>query len=170
MLAIRSIGIRSTARVVPRLLVARPFTTVKSDATENAEDAILKAQRLNRPTSPHLEIYKFELPMIMSSFHRITGVVLAGTFYGITCTYALSSLLGVADYSAALASTFAALPFVAKLAAKGILAFPFAFHAFNGIRHLIWDAGKELTIKGVYRTGYVVTGLSLVVGAYLTFI
>lgn len=34
------------------------------------------------------------------------------------------------------------LPESVKLAAKGILALPFAFHSFNGLRHLAWDSGR----------------------------
>jgi succinate dehydrogenase/fumarate reductase cytochrome b subunit len=29
-----------------------------------------------------------------------------------------------------------------KYAGKAILALPFTFHSFNGLRHLAWDAGK----------------------------
>lgn len=39
-------------------------------------------------------------------------------------------------------------------ALKFLLAFPLTFHATNGIRHLVWDAGKCLTMKYVYNTGY----------------
>lgn len=34
------------------------------------------------------------------------------------------------------------LPDVAKYAGKAILAAPFAFHSFNGLRHLGWDLLK----------------------------
>jgi len=38
--------------------------------------------------------------------------------------------------------------------AKFILAFPFFFHSFNGVRHLAWDLGKGFEIKTLYQTGY----------------
>jgi succinate dehydrogenase (ubiquinone) cytochrome b560 subunit len=61
----------------------------------------------------------------------------------------------------------------AKYSAKVILATPFAFHTFNGIRHLSWDIGKctsddvsiqvlitdfpqVLTLKSSYQAGYAV--------------
>lgn len=50
------------------------------------------------------------------------------------------------------------------------LAFPFAYHFNNGVRHLLWDTGKFLTIKEVYTTGYVMVALSAVLGAYLAFL
>jgi hypothetical protein len=34
-----------------------------------------------RPISPHLTIYSFPLPAITSITHRITGVMLSGTFF-----------------------------------------------------------------------------------------
>lgn len=34
------------------------------------------------------------------------------------------------------------LPEYVKYAGKVILAGPFAFHSFNGLRHLAWDSGK----------------------------
>lgn len=38
------------------------------------------------------------------------------------------------------------LPEPVKFAAKGILALPFTFHSFNGLRHLAWDSGKCTSI------------------------
>jgi succinate dehydrogenase (ubiquinone) cytochrome b560 subunit len=55
------------------------------------------------------------------------------------------------------------------LALKGTLAFPFAFHSFNGCRHLLWDTARELSVKGVYRTGYAVLASSAVAAVYMTF-
>jgi len=65
------------------------------------------------------------------------------------------------------------LPDAVKYSAKVILAAPFAFHTFNGIRHLGWDVGKcmsrtfqisyatadfapVLTLRSSYRAGYAV--------------
>lgn len=65
------------------------------------------------------------------------------------------------------------LPEAVKYSAKVVLAAPFAFHTFNGIRHLGWDIGKcmshafqifyatadfapVLTLKGSYQAGYAV--------------
>ncbi|ODV69342.1 cytochrome b560 subunit of succinate dehydrogenase [Hyphopichia burtonii NRRL Y-1933] len=152
-------------RISPILL--RNISTVK--ASHEQEQEVLVAQRKNRPTSPHLTIYKPQITMILSSFHRITGVAMAGAFYALTCGYAATSILGVPFDSSVLISTFAGLSVFTKVGLKAAMAFPFAFHSFNGIRHLIWDLGKELTIKGVYRTGYAVLGLTAVFGSYLAF-
>ncbi|KAK6201107.1 uncharacterized protein RJT21DRAFT_120083 [Scheffersomyces amazonensis] len=150
-----------------RLLAARSLTTIK--ASHDQEQELLVAQRKNRPTSPHLSIYQPQLTWILSSFHRITGVGLAAGFYALTCSYAATSLLGIQFDGATIAGVFASLPFVVKLGAKFVAAYPFAFHLFNGIRHLVWDLGQQLTIKGVYTTGYIVLGATGLLGTYLAF-
>ena len=95
---------------------------------------------------------------------------MAAAFYEITVGYAVSSITGLFPLdSAIIASTFASLPVAAKVGAKALMTFPFAFHAANGIRHLVWDFGRELTIPGVYRTGYVVLAVTAIFGSYLTF-
>ncbi len=35
-----------------------------------------------------------------------------------------------------------------------------AFHTFNGVRHLAWDAGYGFAIKDLYKSGYAVLGTS----------
>jgi succinate dehydrogenase (ubiquinone) cytochrome b560 subunit len=141
----------------------RSIVTVK--ATPAEENSILVAQRKNRPVSPHLEIYEMQLTAVLSALHRITGVGLAVGFYGVTVSYAL----GIVD-TASLVSLYSALPAVAQVGLKAIASFPFAFHAWNGIRHLVWDAGKETTMKGVYKTGYAVLGLTAVSALALLFV
>lgn len=150
-----------------QLTVLRSISTVK--ASHDQEQEVLVAQRRNRPTSPHLTIYQPQLTAILSSFHRITGVAMASAFYALTCGYAATTILGIPFDAGVLVSSFAALPVWAKIGAKAAMSFPFAFHIANGVRHLVWDFGKELTIKGVYRTGYVVLGFASLFGTYLTF-
>ncbi|ESW97537.1 succinate dehydrogenase cytochrome B subunit, mitochondrial precursor [Ogataea parapolymorpha DL-1] len=165
---------RQSISAVPRRQLAgaalgvRSLVTIK--ATPAEEQAILVAQRKNRPSSPHLQIYQPQLTWILSSFHRITGVGLAAGFYAVTCTYAFTSLAGIPFDTATLVSVVAGLPVAAKVGLKAAASFPFAFHVANGVRHLVWDFGKELTLKGVYRTGYVVLGFTALVGTYLTFL
>ncbi|XYA00521.1 hypothetical protein QA089_003060 [Meyerozyma guilliermondii] len=160
-------GVSLFARTAPRVGAIRSIATVKS--TSESEIEILNAQRSNRPVSPHLTIYQPQLTMLLSGLHRITGVAMAGGFYALTVAFAATSILSIPFDGATLVSAFAGLPIYAKIGAKAAAAFPFAFHFANGIRHLIWDFGKELTIKGVYRTGYTVLTISAIAGTYLTF-
>lgn len=140
----------------------RSIITVK--ATPAEENSILVAQRKNRPVSPHLQIYEKQMTAVLSGLHRITGVGLAAGFYAVTVSFAA----GIVD-SASLVALFSALPVAAQVLLKTLAAFPFAFHSWNGIRHLIWDSGREVNVKGVYRTGYAILGLTAVSALALLF-
>lgn len=59
------------------------------------------------------------------------------------------------------------LPLVV-VAGKFLIAFPFSYHLINGIRHLVWDTGYSLSIKGVESTGYVVLATAVAFALYLT--
>ena len=61
-----------------------------------------------------------------------------------------------------MAAWFGALPVVVKVAMKFGIALPFTFHSWNGIRHLTWDMGMELSNKQVAVTGWTVVGLTIV--------
>ncbi|KAH7178578.1 hypothetical protein DER46DRAFT_591605 [Fusarium sp. MPI-SDFR-AT-0072] len=104
---------------------------------------ILVKQRLNRPVTPNLTIYKVgQVWFSASAWTRITGLAVGGTAYLTLCAHALAPYLGMGFDSATLVSAFGALPFAAKAAIKfGLLGFPFTYHFINGIRHLVFDLG-----------------------------
>ncbi|KAA8900728.1 hypothetical protein FN846DRAFT_958072 [Sphaerosporella brunnea] len=153
--------------LLPRLQTRSAASTTPTTAAE--AHSLLVSQRQKRPIAPHLSIYQPQLTWYMSSANRITGVLLSGTVYLFGISYAVAPWLGLHLESATIAAAVAALPVAVKLAIKATFATPFAFHCFNGVRHLIWDTAKELTIKGVYRTGYVVLASSAFAVTYLTF-
>ncbi|KAH9948589.1 succinate dehydrogenase cytochrome b560 subunit [Amylocystis lapponica] len=114
---------------------------------------ILNAQRLKRPSSPHFTIYQPQLTWLGSIANRFTGAGLSVLLYG----YAIAYLVAPTTFDSAHVIEFAAgLPDAVKYAGKAILAAPFAFHSLNGLRHLGWDLGKFLTLKGAYTSGYAV--------------
>uniref|UniRef100_A0A182N2K2 Uncharacterized protein n=1 Tax=Anopheles dirus TaxID=7168 RepID=A0A182N2K2_9DIPT len=145
--------------VAARTIVLKP---VPSDVRpgESHDD---RNARLNRPQSPHLSIYAFQLTSMLSITHRFTGLALTGyiTVLGLgalamphDATHYLTMLEGLS------APTLLALKFT--------LAYPFAYHTVNGVRHLFWDLGKFLTLKEVYTTGYAMLGVSGVLAGVLT--
>ncbi|KAJ1983576.1 hypothetical protein H4R34_001197 [Dimargaris verticillata] len=147
------------ARANPTLGV-RAFSSTAKFRQATVDDSmsqpeIAKRARENRPVSPHLSIYQPQLTWYLSSATRITGAALAAV------------LLGAPITSASVIAAVSALPVTAKVAAKFLIAVPFTFHSFNGIRHLIWDTGRALTLKGVYNTGYAVLAATLVTSGYL---
>lgn len=58
--------------------------------------------------------------------------------YGFSLSYLVAP--GTFD-SAHIIDLVAGLPDIVKYTGKTLLAFPFAFHFSNGIRHLVWDTG-----------------------------
>jgi succinate dehydrogenase (ubiquinone) cytochrome b560 subunit len=134
-------------------------------ATDLNESHDEKNLRLNRPQSPHLTIYKPQLTSMLSITHRGTGIALTGY----AAIFGLAALV-CPDGAGSVVSTIEGLHLgAASLAVlKFTLAFPFAFHTVNGVRHLFWDLGKFLTIKEVYTTGYAMLLASTVLAIALT--
>jgi succinate dehydrogenase (ubiquinone) cytochrome b560 subunit len=122
---------------------------------------ILVAQRKLRPVSPHLTIYQPQIPWILSGLNRITGVTVSGGFYVFGIAYLVAPLLGWHLDSASMAAAFGSLPVAAKVLAKFAVAMPFTFHSINGVRHLVWDMGKNFKNKSIVATGWTVVGLSV---------
>lgn len=147
--------------------IVRYTSTIK--VSHEQEQELLVKQRINRPVSPHLTIYQPQLTWYLSGLNRVTGVFMAAGLYGLTVAYAATGLVGFEFDAASLIAAFSGLPVWAKVSAKAAMAFPFVFHSLNGIRHIVWDFGKELTIKGVYRTGYIVMAGTALLGTFLTF-
>jgi succinate dehydrogenase / fumarate reductase cytochrome b subunit len=90
--------------------------------------------RRGRPLSPHLQIYKPMLTMVMSIVHRITG---AGLYFGMVLLawWLIAVASGPKAYG-----TFEA--FIGSVIGQIILfGFTWALihHMLGGIRHLIWD-------------------------------
>jgi len=105
----------------------------------------------DRPLSPHLQIYRLQLHMVLSGLHRITGAALG-----------LGTIL-LAWWLMALAAGPAAYTFFVDLAGGligQIVLFGFTgsliYHLFNGIRHLYWDAGHGFEPQTVRLTGILV--------------
>jgi succinate dehydrogenase (ubiquinone) cytochrome b560 subunit len=61
--------------------------------------------------------------------------------YVFGASYLIAPYLGWHLDVASMAAAFGSLPVAAKLGIKSFIAFPFAFHSINGLRHLTWDTG-----------------------------
>lgn len=95
---------------------------------------------------------------------RVVCWELFPVLYAYSVVYGFSPLFGVQEYvsPAEVVSIVSALPFWLKTAVKAPLAAVFSYHTFNGLRHLIWDTGRALTLPGVYKTGYAVLGATAI--------
>jgi len=111
-----------------------------------------------RPLSPHLQVYRPLINMMMSIVHRITGAVLYGG------TLLLALWLAAAAFSPevfALASGLLA-SWLGKLVLIGFT-WAVLHHLIGGIRHLIWDLGWgfDLKIVDLMSWGSLVLSLAL---------
>ncbi len=92
-----------------------------------------------RPLSPHLQIYRPTLTMMMSIAHRISGAANAAGF--ILLVWWLVAIAAGPEAYAQVANVLASVP-------GQVLLFLFGWslihHMLGGIRHLIWDTGAGL--------------------------
>lgn len=132
--------------------------TSVSQETEHSN--ILAQQRLNRPVSPHLAIYKPQITWYGSISHRITGCILSGAFYVFGTAYLIAPYVGWHLESATIAAAFAAWPFALRFATKMFFAVPFVYHSVNGLRHLVWDTASMITNEKVIQSGWIAVGLT----------
>ena len=89
-----------------------------------------------RPLSPHLQIYRLTITMVMSIVHRITGVALyVGT---LLLAWWLIALASGPDAFAFVQGVMSSL--VGKLVLLGFT-WSLLHHALGGVRHFVWDTG-----------------------------
>ena len=99
---------------------------------------------VERPLSPHLQIYRPMLTMMMSIIHRLTGVTLyLGTL--LAAGWLVATAAGAdayALYQSVAGSLFGRIV---------LIGFTWALlhHMLGGIRHLIWDAGYGFELPRV---------------------
>ncbi len=95
-----------------------------------------------RPLSPHLQIYRPMLTMMMSILHRITGAALyAGTL--VLAWWLVAAATGPGAF--AMAQAFLGSWF-GKLVLFGYT-WALMHHMLGGIRHFIWDTGRGFGVE-----------------------
>ncbi|KAF2705756.1 succinate dehydrogenase subunit C [Pleomassaria siparia CBS 279.74] len=156
----------ATLRPAGRMVQRRFAATQK--VTDTEAHAILAKQRIQRPVSPHLAIYKPQITWIPSMFNRITGVMLSGGLYLFGFAYLAAPTFGWHLETPSLVAAVASWPVAVKLLAKATVAFPFFMHSINGLRHLAWDVGIGFTNKTVMQTGWAMIGLTVATSLYYT--
>ena len=98
----------------------------------------------SRPLSPHLQIYKPMLTMMMSIMHRITGV---GLYFGIILLMWWLTAASISDSYFDFVQGFFGHWFGRLL----LFGFTWALmhHALGGLRHLLWDTGRGFDLNVV---------------------
>jgi len=110
-----------------------------------------EVNRDNRPLSPHLQVFRMFLTMVVSGLHRITGFGLTATAVLIVWWFiaAAASPEYFALVDGILTSWIGTLVMLVSL-------WGLCHHFLNGIRHLIWDTGRMLDVAAVDRTAWYV--------------
>jgi len=103
-----------------------------------------------RPLSPHLQVYRWQVQMVTSILHRVTGVALVAGMLGMT--WGLFALAGGPERWQAFVDC-AGSP-LGTLALFGF-SWALAFHLVNGVRHLLQDAGYGLAIEDFVRSSWI---------------
>lgn len=105
----------------------------------------------NRPLSPHLGIYRWQISNTLSILHRLTGF---GLSLGLL---PLTLWLWGAAYDPELLTCINSLAtsIVGKLFLFG-WTLAFFYHLGNGIRHLNWDLGRGFALDEMASSGQLV--------------
>ena len=90
-----------------------------------------------RPLSPHMTIWKWHPTMLSSILHRATGIIL---YFGLLklCIGLALLAAGPAAFNQVEGLLYSPLGAISFFVVSGVL----LYHLLNGIKHLIWDAGK----------------------------
>ena len=107
----------------------------------------------DRPISPHLQIYRWQLTSVLSILHRAAGVWLSiGTIVLVWWLIAAASTPEAFDAVAEFLDSWFGL---VLLLGWSVALF---YHLCNGIRHLVWDTGHALDLRSTYLGGWLVLG------------
>jgi succinate dehydrogenase / fumarate reductase, cytochrome b subunit len=105
----------------------------------------------DRPLSPHLQIYRWQLTSVLSILHRAAGVAL--TIGGVVLVWWLvATASGPEAYDGFARFLGSWLGIVLLLGWTGAL----FYHLCNGVRHLFWDTGHAFDLRSVYIGGWIV--------------
>ena len=116
-----------------------------------------KSKIVQRPLSPHLQVYRLPLTALMSITHRITGAGLAAGMVLVTA-FLLAAASGEQAYNS-VAGIASSMP------GQGIIflwSLALFYHLCNGVRHMIWDTGRLLEKDAAMRANYYVLACALV--------
>jgi succinate dehydrogenase / fumarate reductase, cytochrome b subunit len=108
-----------------------------------------------RPLSPHLQIYRPMLTMMMSIAHRISGAANAVGF--LLLTWWLVAIAAGPEAYAMVSQFFGS---IAGQTLLFLFSWALIHHMLGGIRHLIWDTGH-----GLGRTSIEVFAWATIIGS-----
>lgn len=111
---------------------------------------------INRPLSPHLQVYRLPLTAIISITHRATGVAIT-----VGMLYLVIWMMGIADGAAAFSDTQAFLDSGLGRLLLFLWTFALFFHFVHGVRHLFWDVGMTFNRAEMDRIAVIEIGAAV---------
>ncbi len=110
-----------------------------------------------RPLSPHLQVYRWQVQMVTSILHRATGIALAVGGLLVVC-----GLLQLAAGEDSLVCFRAIVGSPVGMVLLFGWSWALFYHLCNGIRHLIQDAGLGYEITQFVRSSWLSVAGSIV--------
>ncbi|EFH13015.1 succinate dehydrogenase, cytochrome b556 subunit [Teichococcus cervicalis] len=121
---------------------------------KDAREAIMVGRRtdgtrVNRPLSPHLQVYDMlQITSGLSIAHRATGVAWSVGLL-VLAWWLLAAAAGPGPFATV---QWFLSSFLGMLMLFGMTAVAW-YHTLAGLRHLMWDAGYGFDLPTTYRTG-----------------
>jgi len=117
---------------------------------------------MQHPISPFMfpKYYRFQITSTLSILHRLSGIALA-----VGSVLLALWLVAIAEGGELFS---AAHDFIASAFGRVLLfgwSLAFFYHLASGIRHLLWDTGHGFQLPMVYRSGYLVLALTVLMTA-----
>ncbi len=115
-----------------------------------------------RPKSPNMQNYRPQLTSVMSFGHRLSGVALSLSAFGLAA-WLVAGATGPAAFGRAQAVVLS----IPGRAVLFLLTLAVFYHLCNGIRHLIWDSVRAFELRRIYAGGWAVVTASLLLTSAL---
>ena len=125
-------------------------------------EASTKQPARARPLSPHLQIYRLQINMVMSIVHRITGAALYfGTLLVVAWLLAAATGPDAFAYVNGLLATWPGMVIIVGYT------WALIHHMLGGLRHFVWDTGAGFDIATVNLMSWATIVLSVLLTAGL---
>lgn len=116
--------------------------------------------KVPRPLSPHLQVYRLPLTALLSITHRITGTALSiGTI--LVTAFLIAAATGEAEYNFVMGLATSTLGQIVMFLWSAAI----YYHMCNGIRHMFWDMGKNFNKAKAMRSNYYVLAAAAILTA-----
>jgi succinate dehydrogenase / fumarate reductase, cytochrome b subunit len=121
--------------------------------------------KAQRPLSPHLQVYRWRVTMLLSTLHRLTGLLLS--LGAVALAVWLIGIASGAETYQDLQQIYGAAWFKIPLVGWTFCLF---LHLFNGVRHLVWDGGYGFGQGTLRASGWSVLVVTIVVTAVFSLV